>query len=89
MSGQEANTNHARPYPATGTSPHLTDEATEVPRGEGICSQYKLKMSNGHGHRTSTLQSQDAITSLSDAKAHLPIYLSSMVSQRGLGEEVC
>ena len=34
----------------------------------------KLKMSNGHGHRTSTLQSQDAITSLSDAKAHLPIY---------------
>ena len=42
MSGQEANTNHARPYPATGTSPHLADEATEVPRGEGICSQYKV-----------------------------------------------
>ena len=34
----------------------------------------KLRMRNGHGHRTSTLQSQDSIPSLSDAKAHLVIY---------------
>ena len=34
----------------------------------------ELKMSSGHGPRTSTLQSQDSIPSLSDAKAHLLIY---------------
>lgn len=32
-------------------------------------------MSSGHGPRTSTLQSQDSIPSLSDAKAHLLTYL--------------
>lgn len=46
MSGQEADTNHARPcpgyLPVTSTSPYLIDEATEVPRGEEICPQYKV-----------------------------------------------